>query len=164
MFRSMIALVLLVSAGSAWGQSAAPNLGALGNIGAATSGLLVGTSRFPGGLTASGVSFLRGNITLGFLEGRNGFSAFSVIATEGTPLEPLGVAADRTYVAIYDALLPLYVALDGPAMRFAELGRPLSGPLTDAILLFRGVSFLQNSRSATASGSVGLGLPALAGL
>lgn len=164
MFRSLIAFALLVSAGTAWGQSAVPNLGSFGNFGAATSGLLVGTSRFPGGLTASGVSFLRGNITEGFLAGRNGFSAFSVIGTEGTPLEPLGVAADRSYVAIYNALLPLYVALDGPSMQFAALGAPLMDPLVDAILVFRGVSFIQNSRSATAPGSVGLGLPALAGL
>ncbi|MGQ0699347.1 MAG: hypothetical protein ACT4PZ_14010 [Panacagrimonas sp.] len=134
MKRSMLALVLLVVAGNSWAAGSGPGL----NVRGALSTFLAGNSQFPNGLAGSAEAFLAGNITEGFKAGRNGFSGLFVVLTEDTRLAPLGTAAERSFVAFYNILEPLYMALDGPAMRLAALGTPLTKPLTILIVTTTG--------------------------
>ncbi|MGQ0528402.1 MAG: hypothetical protein ACT4PG_01020 [Panacagrimonas sp.] len=130
MKRILMAAALLAVASSASAES---------RIGSSLSTLVSGNTQFPGGLAAAGQLFLAGQVTPGFAAGRNGFSGFAVIATDGTPLAPLGLAAEQQFLLFYDALLPLYLALDEPAAKLAALGKPVAQPLSDGVALFADV-------------------------
>ena len=143
MKRARRAVALLAAASSA---SAA-------DIGSALSTFVSGNSQFPGGVGAAGQLFLAGRITPGFEAGRNGFSGLAVIATDGTPLAPLGLAAEQQFLTFYNTLLPLYLALDKPASELAAFGVPITGPLSMGIAVF----------SQAFSGAVSQ-IPALPGL
>ena len=134
MKKPLIGLALFLAAGSASAQSLsfAP---LANNFAPAVSTLLIGNGQFPGGMNAATRSFLNGEITNGFTAGRNGFSGFAVISTRDTALAPLGEGAESLFAAGYDALLPLYLALDGPAVRLAALGTPLTEPLANGATL-----------------------------
>lgn len=133
MKRSMLALALLAVAGTSWGQTT-PHLGS--NFRGAVSTFISGSRAFPGGFEAGSLSFLAGNTTRGFAFYRNAFSGFAVLSTQNTPLDFLGTSAEQSFSAFYAGLLPLYQAIDGPAMQFAALGTPVTEQLTGAIVLF----------------------------
>lgn len=167
MKRSVLALMLLVFAGSSWGQSQSPNFG--NNFRGAVTTFIGGSSAFPGGVTAGTVSFLAGDVTNGFRFNRNGFSGLFVLMTQDTPFAPFGRAAERSFNGFYDFLLPTYMALDGPAMRLAAMGAPLTESLSGAVETFSAVTvgslngggFDSAGSGARSSGS---GRPTLPGL
>lgn len=134
MKHSMLALVLFFAAGNSWGQSFSPVFGG-GNVRGAVATFLAGDRQFPGGMGASSQAFLAGHITDGFMFGRNGFSGLFVEMTDGTRFAVFGTTAERSFNGFYDALLPLYLALDEPSMRLAAFGAPITGPLGEAIVI-----------------------------
>lgn len=130
MKRSLLALALLAAAGSASAQMSMPNFAN------ALSTYVAGSPQFPGGMAAAGQNFLAGNVTRGFEAGRNGFSGFAVLSTEGTPLAPLGTTAEQSSLDFYNTLLPLYLAMDEPAMQLAAMGTPVTVPVSGALGFF----------------------------
>ncbi|MGQ0622294.1 MAG: hypothetical protein ACT4QA_20655 [Panacagrimonas sp.] len=164
MKRSMLALALLLAAGNSWGQSFSPIFGG-GNVRGAVATFLAGDRQFRGGMGASSEAFLAGHVTEGFAFGRNAFSGLFVELTDGTRIEFLGTSAERSFNGFYDALLPLYLALDEPAMRLAALGTPITEPLGDVIVeTYGGIATgLRNSIGSGRSSRMSL-LPPLRGL
>lgn len=164
MKRSMLAFVLLAAAGSSW---AAPPPGLLvHNVRNSLSVFLAGNSQFRGGLAASSESFFAGRVTDGFKFGRNGFSGLVVLLTADTALAGLGTSAETQFNNFYDTLLPLYQALDEPAMRLAELGAPLMEPLSMVVVNFttgvaRGLNGDGSRRSGASERARLLALPGL---
>lgn len=140
MIRSISALALALSMGSAWGQTA-PNLG-LGNLQPAISTFVVGSPSFPGGLANAARPFSAGNTTDGFLANRNGFSGFAVELTRDTPAAELGTTMENLFAMGYDTLLPLYVSADEVLIPLAEPGLPLTTPVADLIEAFAQVAFM----------------------
>lgn len=133
MKRSILVSALAVIAGTASAQQP-PTFGHL-DIRGSVSVLLSGNARFPDGLAGSAPFFLAGNTVDGFAAGRDGFIGFATTLTASAPrLANLGPAVEQSFNSFYDALLPLYVAIDGPLMKLAEPAAPLTEPLGAAIV------------------------------
>ncbi|WP_273456313.1 hypothetical protein [Nevskia ramosa] len=157
MKRSMFALALFAVAGSYSTQTlAAPNFPG------AVATLLSGSAQYPGGLAGSTPFFFAGNTTEGFVAGRNGFSGFAVLATAGTPLEMLGLTAEKSFNKSYDALLPTYIAIDKFAKPLAAPGAALTQPI--AAIIVKGAGTVSVALIGNGSAAATPGLPGLAGL
>lgn len=127
MVRSIVAISLLAAAGVA-------HAGPFSRIQPSVNTFLAGSNQFPGGMGEASNQFLGGHITEGFRAGRNGFTGLAVGLTDGTGLDFIGTAAERTHIGIFNTLLPLYMALDGPAEAFAAPGAPVTEPLGSFIV------------------------------
>lgn len=126
--RSLVTLALLAAAGTASAQTVGP-FGLLNGRGAAAA-LLAGTPSLPGGLGNATPSFLAGNTVDGFAAGRNGFNAAVIVLTADTPrLHGLRDAYVQLFNSGYDALLPLYQAVDPVLMRLSAPAEPLLTPI-----------------------------------
>lgn len=94
----------------------------LGNVpGALTT--LVGNDQ------AAAVSLLDGDVTNFFRNGNNGNIGFVNELTAGTAGEPLAAVIEQLSHTGFNTLLPLYKALDGPAMQLAAAAAPLFDPV-----------------------------------
>lgn len=82
------------------------------------------------------IALTQGNVTEFFRNGNHAFQGFATKLASGTPAEPLAeIYVDLTNTG-FDTLLPVYQALDGPAMQLAEAGAPLTEPLRAAFQAF----------------------------
>lgn len=154
MKRTLIALALLAAAGTA---SAQATFGLLNGRGAGAA-LLSGTATLPGGLGPSAPAFLAGNTVDGFANGRNGFIAAVNVLTADTPrLSGLAMANEALFTNGYNALLPVYQAIDPLLTRIAAPGQPLVQPVGAEIV--NGAAFLSSALRGPA-----LRLTTLAGL
>lgn len=106
------------------------------SVAAAQDGPTAPLTEFPGALLTlvnggqgALVTLLDGNVTGFFDQGRNSLNGFYFEVLGDTPGEPLAELLAGINDTGFDALLPLYLALDGPAMRLADLGSPLLDPL-----------------------------------
>ncbi|WP_295687161.1 hypothetical protein [uncultured Nevskia sp.] len=157
MKRSLFTLALFAVAGSYSAQTfAAPN------ITGAVATLLSGNAQYPGGVAGSTPFFFAGNTTEGFVAGRNGFSGFAVLATAGTPLEMLGLTAEKSFNKTYDALLPTYIVIDKFAKPLAAPGAALTQPV--AAIIVKGANTVSVALIGNGAAAATPGLPGLAGL
>lgn len=98
----------------------------LGNVSGALTTLISGGQ-------SSTVALLDGEVTNFFNTQNDANIAAINLLTEGTPAAPLGALFEQVNTTGYDALVPLYLALDGPAMQLADAGAPVLDPLQSAI-------------------------------
>lgn len=133
MTRSLIALALLAMAGSASAQTIGRGIGAL-QLPQALDTLLTGSPRFQGGLAGGLPAVLAGNTTNGFLAFRNGVSGFAVVLTENSRLAPVGGAVEGLFAGGYEALKPVYLAVDSLTMPLLEPLNPKLQPLVGEVV------------------------------
>lgn len=133
MRRLFLGLALAAFASIAPAQGLNTLVTGLNNIDDAVNALITGQGNPSSGLLGSGVALLNGNITQTFNNGNIAFHGFFIELTEGTPATPLAEAYVRFSNAAYQALLPLYQALDGPAMTLTSALGPVTDPLANAL-------------------------------
>lgn len=126
-------LALAAFAGAAPAQGVNTLVTGLNNIDDAVNALISGRSTPGGGLTSAGVALLNGNVTQTFNKGNHALQGFATELTHGTPAAALADVYVRGTNAVYDALLPLYRALDGPASTLTNALSPVTDPLANAI-------------------------------
>lgn len=88
------------------------------------------------GNTDAAIALTQGDVTGFFRNGNAAFQGFAAELAAGTPALALSqIYRDLTNLG-FNTLLPLYQALDGPAMQLAAAGAPLTEPLRAGLEAF----------------------------
>lgn len=113
---------------------------------------------------AGTLALLEGDVTNTFNNFEQAQSGFATDLAANTPGEPLAETYDQLSRDGYEALVPLYQQLDGPAMQVADALAPLAEPTSQAVRNFELLLLLEFDAPALPGAGGEAGVPGLDGI